>query len=237
MRRFNLMLAIGILIITLAVTLGSPAATRTNAPEGLELPILLYDTAPDEARLDADFEKIHEMGYRPILPSALVSHFESGAAIPSKSIIIAFTDAYLPLCDILPPLLEKHGYACVVGISGQMADSADRYASWEQIALLAHGGGVEIASRMYSDIAASSSEREVIASDILAAQLRFMDYIGIAPTTLIYKQGEVVQDAVPVLKELGFKAVITGGHGINYLTSQEGLFSLKIISEVTELEK
>jgi peptidoglycan/xylan/chitin deacetylase (PgdA/CDA1 family) len=91
------------------------------APKGL--PILLYHkvSAQDSdaltvsaGDLDRQLAYIKSSGYTPISFSELKESLDARRALPAKTVIVTFDDAYLSTRDLAYPLLAKHGVKATV---------------------------------------------------------------------------------------------------------------------------
>ena len=98
--------------LAFAVAAGGVAAhlarsipANAAAPDGVELPIVMYHhvlketgrlnqftISPDEFRMDMQYLK--DCGYSPIVIQDLINYVQDGAPLPEKPVMITFDDGY-----------------------------------------------------------------------------------------------------------------------------------------------
>ncbi|HWQ50732.1 MAG TPA: polysaccharide deacetylase family protein [Terriglobales bacterium] len=258
---FKRMVAASVILITLAVTMGSGAARRTIAPAGLRVPVIMYhhllkDTSKlgrytiSPAMFESDLKYLQEHGYESVSIGQLVDHAETGAPLPEKPVVLTFDDGYESFYSYAWPLLKQYGFKATVSVIGvfseQFSSNPDHninysYVTWEEVAEMASDGSVEIACHSY-DMHRQAGPRRgarrmkgetaqqyhaALAADIERFQAQLESYMGARAVIYTYPFGYISEDALPVLKELGFKAALTCYEKPNYFTgSKEELFSI-----------
>lgn len=207
-----------------------------------------YTISPQEFRQDMEY--IKNGGYTPIFLTELVESTRGGAPLPSKPVVITFDDGYESFYEYIYPILKEYGYKAVFSVVGQYADQyseADdhhiRYShcTWEQLKEMSDSGLVEIGNHSYNLHVNKNGRHgakkkqgenveayeEVLKKDIGLMQERCYEYLGEYPTVFTYPFGQISKDALPVIKKMGFQAVLTCQEKLNYLTGDpEQLFHL-----------
>lgn len=207
-----------------------------------------YTISPQEFRQDMEY--IKNGGYTPIFLTELVESTRGGAPLPSKPVVITFDDGYESFYEYIYPILKEYGYKAVFSVVGQYTDQyseADdhhiRYShcTWEQLKEMSDSGLVEIGNHSYNLHVNKNGRHgakkkqgenveayeEVLKKDIGLMQERCYEYLGEYPTVFTYPFGQISKDALPVIKKMGFQAVLTCQEKLNYLTGDpEQLFHL-----------
>jgi peptidoglycan/xylan/chitin deacetylase (PgdA/CDA1 family) len=120
----------------LATTSDAAAPTAASAPAGpvataaqviarREVPILCYHQVRDwrgsdskgakdyiipVAAFRAQMQMLADSGYHTVLPDQLLAYLTTGAALPTKPVMLTFDDTDLDQYTVAAPELEKHGY-------------------------------------------------------------------------------------------------------------------------------
>jgi peptidoglycan/xylan/chitin deacetylase (PgdA/CDA1 family) len=259
--KFKLMLTAGVVLITLAVTLGSTAARRAIAPAGIRVPVIMYhhmlkDTSKigrytiSPAMFESDLKYLKEHGYETVSVGQLIDHAETGAALPEKPVILTFDDGYESFYSYAWPLLKQYGFKATLSVIGVYSDRYSEnpdhhvnysHVTWDEVAEMAADGTVEIACHSYDMHREGGSRhgvkrmkgetveqyRAALTADIERFQAQLQKCLGTRTVIYTYPFGIVSDDALPVLKELGFKAALICYEKPNYLTgSKEELYSI-----------
>ena len=208
-----------------------------------------YTISPDEFRQDMQY--LQDAGYTPILISDLLDYVYDGLPLPEKPVMITFDDGYESFYAYAFPILEEYGFPAVFSIVGTYADQytlADdhhvRYShcTWNQLALLQESGLVEIQNHSYdlhkTDQGRRGSSKkpgedaaayqEMLHSDLLKLQMECSEYLsGWVPTCYTYPFGFISEEALPVIRELGFSCALTCRERVNQITKDpEDLYHL-----------
>jgi peptidoglycan/xylan/chitin deacetylase (PgdA/CDA1 family) len=145
-----------------AITPEVPAITKPIPSEAKdvlskkEVPILCYHQIRDFRETDSksarayivpetnfrdQLKMLHDSGYHTILPDQLYAYLTTGAALPSKPVMLTFDDSRLEHYTIAAAEMKKYGYKGVFFI---MTVSLDRpnYMTKDQVKALADAGHV-----------------------------------------------------------------------------------------------
>jgi peptidoglycan/xylan/chitin deacetylase (PgdA/CDA1 family) len=201
-----------------------------------------------------DFEKdliyFIENGYTTITIQDLIDFVYNEKELPDKPIIISFDDGYLTSKVYVLPILKKHNSKAVVSIVGEFTnrfsenkDKGLSYAhlTWDDINELISSKHIEIQNHSYnmhniskrSGIAKMKKEsledyRKALNNDILYMQDLIEKKTGYRPMAFTYPFGSISKESEPILRDMGFLALLTCNEGVNMLSGdKEELFSLK----------
>ena len=223
---YTLSLALLISFSSLLVRIALPASAPVDS-QAIALPIVMYHhilkeqarlnaftISPDELRQDLQYLK--ENGYQSILIQDLIDYVNGETALPEKPVMITFDDGYESFYEYAFPILKEMGFKAVLSVVGTYAD---RYSCMDDHHIC------------YSHCTWNESEsvyRQVLISDIGKMQDECRKNLDRwLPTAFAYPYGQISEEALPVLKEMGFKAALTCTEKINYLTGDpEELYHL-----------
>lgn len=207
-----------------------------------------YTISPKE--FESDLQYIKENGYKTVTVQNLIDYCENGKALPEKPIMITFDDGYESVYAYAVPLLREYEMCAVVNIIGKYTDlyseSDDHsvnytHITWEQLKACMEDGTLEVASHTYdmhtnqdgrNGIKKKKSEsdseyRKAITEDLTQLQNRAQEMLGVQPVAFAYPFGQISKETLPILKEIGFKAVFCCWEKVNVLTGDsEELYHL-----------
>lgn len=214
-----------------------------------------YTISPEE--LEADLDWLLREGYEPITVQQLIDWTDGAGELPARPVMLTFDDGYESFYEYAFPLLRAKGCKAVYSVIGRYADEYTEqedhhinysHCTWEQIAELQGSGLVEIQNHSY-DLHTNEKGRKgsmkVSGEAVSAYQERLQDDIGrmqelcqsrcgVTPTAFTYPFGGVSEEALPVLRKMGFRAALTCREQINLLTGdKEELFSLGRFNRAT----
>lgn len=208
-----------------------------------------YVISPSE--LESDLLWIKEHGYTPIFVSDLLLYAEGGAPLPEKPIILTFDDGYESVFVYVHPLLKEYEMKAVVSVIGVYSELYSNtktkhinysHLTWDQIKEMDESGLWEIGNHSYDKHNLKKERRgirilpgesdaqykEAISDDVIRLQTKLFDLTGRFPTLFTYPFGYISRQSDDVLRDLGFKATLACGEGINKITGgEEELYRLK----------
>lgn len=207
-----------------------------------------YIISPDD--FEKDLIYFIENGYTTITVQDLIDYVYNEKELPEKPIMISFDDGYLTSKVYVLPILEKYNAKAVVSIVGDFTDefteNKDKnisyaYMTWDDVNELVQSEHIEIQNHSYNmhklskrkGIAKLPREsvenyRKALNNDILYMQDLIEKNTGYRPTAFTYPFGAISKDAEPILRDMGFLALLTCNEGVNMLTGEKDeLFSLK----------
>jgi len=203
-----------------------------------------YTISPDEFRQDLNYMK--DNGYTPISMTDLIAYINEGKPLPERPIMITFDDGYESFHEYAYPMLKEYGYKAILSVIGKYADEYSEtddhhirysHSSWEQLKDLQSSGLIEIGNHtynmhMYNDgrhgckkkkSESVAAYHKALSKDVGQMQEKCNEHLGIYPKIFTYPFGQICEDALPIIKEMGFEAVLTCQEKINYITDKNQL--------------
>ena len=207
-----------------------------------------YVISPDD--FEKDLIYFIENGYTTIDVQDLIDFAYNDKKLPDKPIMITFDDGYLTSKVYVLPILEKYNAKAVVSIVGEFTDrfseSKDKglsyaHMTWDDIKELVNSEYIEIQNHSYNMHKISKRKgitklkkesleeyRKALNNDILHMQDLIEKNTGYRPLAFTYPFGSISKDAEPILRDMGFLALLTCNEGVNLLSGdKDELFTLK----------
>ncbi|RNL56565.1 polysaccharide deacetylase family protein [Pedobacter jejuensis] len=187
-----------------------------------QVPILCYHQVrnwkPTDGKVGKDYiveiqnfkdqmKMLADSGYHTILPDQLYAYLNTGAALPSKPIMLTFDDTDMDQFTIVRPTLDKLGYKAVyfimtvsIGRKGKFVD----YMTSEQIKQLADEGNV-IGSHTYDHKNFKKYTGKDWEEQLDKPTKRLEEITGKKMTEFAYPFGLWNAEGIPELKKRGFR--------------------------------
>ncbi|WP_316806487.1 polysaccharide deacetylase family protein [Pedobacter agri] len=187
-----------------------------------QVPILCYHQVrnwkPTDGKVGKDYiveiqnfkdqmKMLADSGYHTILPDQLYAYLNTGAALPSKPIMLTFDDTDLDQFTIVNPTLKKLGYKAVyfimtvsIGKKGKFVD----YMSSDQIKQLSDEGNV-IGSHTYDHKNFKKYAGKDWEEQLDKPTKRLEEITGKKMTEFAYPFGLWNAEGIPELKKRGFR--------------------------------
>lgn len=204
---------------TTEVTKPGKPATTAEILARKQVPVLCYhqirDWRPKDSKTAKDYivpiasfkEKIKmlaDSGYHTILPDQLYAYLTTGAALPSKPIMLTFDDTDLDQFTIANPELKKYGFKAVYFIM-TVSIGRPNYMTKEQIKQLSDEGNV-IGSHTWDHHNFKKFTGKDWETQIDKPTKKLEDITGKKITYFAYPFGLWNAQGLPELKSRGFKA-------------------------------
>ncbi len=187
-----------------------------------QVPILCYHQVrnwkPTDGKVGKDYiveiqnfkdqmKMLADSGYHTILPDQLYAYLNTGAALPSKPIMLTFDDTDLDQFTIVNPTLKKLGYKAVyfimtvsIGRKGKFVD----YMSSDQIKQLSDEGNI-IGSHTYDHKNFKKYAGKDWEEQLDKPTKRLEEITGKTMTEFAYPFGLWNAEGIPELKKRGFR--------------------------------
>lgn len=187
-----------------------------------QVPILCYHQVrnwrPTDGKVGKDYiveiqnfkdqiKMLADSGYHTILPDQLYAYLNTGAALPSKPIMLTFDDTDLDQFTVVRPTLQKYGYKAVyfimtvsIGKKGKFVD----YMSADQIKQLAAEGNV-IGSHTYDHKNFKKYAGKDWEEQLDKPTKKLEEITGKKMTEFAYPFGLWNAEGIPELKKRGFR--------------------------------
>jgi peptidoglycan/xylan/chitin deacetylase (PgdA/CDA1 family) len=198
-----------------------------------------HHISPYEFERDLIFLK--QNGYNTIGISELIAFVHEDKPLPANPVMLTFDDGYYNNYHYGFPLLKKYNMKAVISIIGDHTDiwSGNFYedldsghVTWCQIREMTDTGLVEIGNHTYSmhqlkhgrkgckrkDGESLLDYQRLFGRDTNRLQTRCAEELGFSPSLFAFPYHAVCDDAIHVLKILGFQAAFTGSGKSNTIT-------------------
>jgi len=201
------------------------------------------DYVLDPAVFMEDMEYLTENGYTTVFISDIVNYVENGAPMPEKPVAVTFDDGYYNVMTYAYPYMKEHGLKGVMNVVGtytELSTGQDEHnpnyssLTWDEIAELHKSGVFEIGNHTYNmhsvngrrgckKMSGETGEdyRKHMYDDIDMLQGLLQDKAGVTPVTFAYPYGFVSEESVGILKEMGFKALLTCNEKPNLISPSD----------------
>ncbi|WP_316848169.1 polysaccharide deacetylase family protein [Pedobacter psychrodurus] len=187
-----------------------------------QVPILCYHQVrnwkPTDGKVGKDYiveiqnfkdqmKMLADSGYHTILPDQLYAYLNTGAALPSKPIMLTFDDTDMDQFTIVRPTLDKLGYKAVyfimtvsIGRKGKFVD----YMTKEQIKQLSDEGNI-IGSHTYDHKNFKKYAGKDWEEQLDKPTKKLEEITGKTMTEFAYPFGLWNAEGIPELKKRGFR--------------------------------
>ena len=196
------------------------------------------------AQLEADLQTICDNGYTTVTMAELIAYVDNGTPLPDKPIMLTFDDGYYNNYLYADPLLERFGMKAVISpvckwtevysdTPGQSDHALYSHVTWEELRAMTESGRWEIQNHSYDMHYCEAGKRKgtlrrasetvqeyetALRTDLTTAHQQFTALAGVTPTTFTYPYGAMCDEALPIIKELGFRATLTCESRVNRIT-------------------
>ena len=191
--------------------------------------------------IEEDLKYLAGHGYKSVTAGEVMAYVENGTPLPPKPYMLTFDDGCYNNLTYVLPLLEKYDAYAVVSVVGSYsknysdtgeASAAYGYLRWQDISELAASGRIEIGNHSYDmhSVGAgrigaqrykgepSEEYRQKFAADCEQTQEILRERCGISPVIYTYPFGAYCDVSQEILKNKGFKMILTCNEHINNIT-------------------
>jgi peptidoglycan/xylan/chitin deacetylase (PgdA/CDA1 family) len=228
-------LAVGVLVVLLAVFTFSQASTAASSPSNaqspgpppalvasLTVPILMYHyvdeippaTGPDSpdltvspAQFEAEMDYLAVNGYHPVTLEEVYAAMAGRGQLPAKPVAITFDDGGRDNYTVAFPILQKHGFrATFFVITGFVGNRACM--DWDQLRTM-HAAGMAIESHTvtHPDLRALDAAR--LAEELSRSRDALAEELGEDALILSYPQGRYNATVIAAAQAAGYRAAVT----------------------------
>lgn len=244
---FSVLLLSGTILLSCTLRpKAEPASAKTE--EGVFLPALMYHSVLKDtsrtgeyvitpAMFESDLLYLKEKGYTAVSPREIIAFTDMGTALPEKPVLITFDDGHLNNITYALPLLEKYDMNAVVNITGAFSVQSEKendpnpayaYMTREDAAELSSGEVFSVGCHTYNmhslngrkGAARNSGESEEDYIRAFAEDTdKWTDIFGSGHIVYAYPYGAMSREGFDVLKERGFRIILTCRETGNYVFS------------------
>lgn len=211
-----------------------------------------YILSPTQFEADLRYLKAHNRNT--VTAAQVIAFIEKGEQLPENPVMITFDDGYESVHEYAMPLLKKYGMTAVSSIIGKHTDLFSNpeetrhlnysHSSWKQLREMQASGLFEIGNHTYDlhhtpnegpryGIKINANEnasdyRSALVADVDGLQDQFEVELGNRPLVFAYPFGAICKESKQILKEMGFKLILTCEEKVNCLEpGQQGPVSIK----------
>ena len=233
----SVILLIGAFFISYTLQMkAEPASAEIG--EAVSLPALMYHSVlknPDRtgeyvitpSQLESDLIYLRDKGYTAVSPEEILAFTDEGEPLPEKPVLITFDDGHLNNMTYALPLLQKYEMKAVVNITGAFTVQSEKendpnpayaYLTRENAAELSSGDVFTVGCHTYNmhslngrrGAARNKGESEEEYLRIFGEDTdKWLDIFGNGHTVYAYPYGSMSREGFAVLKERGFRIILT----------------------------
>lgn len=196
------------------------------------------------AQFEEDLKELQKRGYVTVTMADVLDFVDNGTPLPDKPIMLTFDDGYYNNYLFADPLLERYGMKAVLSpvckwtevysdTPGQSDHAIYSHVTWQEIREMIESGRWEIQNHSYDMHYCEAGKRKgtlrrtsetaqdyekALRMDLSTAQRQFTALAGVTPTTFTYPYGAMCDEALPIIKDLGFRATLTCESRVNRIT-------------------
>ena len=167
-------------------------------------------------QFEAHLAEIAAGGYNVAPLPDIIAAFESGRALPERTIALTIDDAFLSVYTEAWPRLKAAAVPFTLFVATDPVDGGQQgYMSWDQIRELARGG-VTIGSQTASHLHMPELDAERNIAELDKSNRRFSQELGARPSLFAYPFGEYGLAVREVVAGAGFAAAFGQHSGVAY---------------------
>lgn len=155
-------------------------------------------------------QDIKSRGYQTATIAQLVSFFDEGVAIPKKTILLTFDDAYEDIYLNAFPILKEFGFKAVVFTATGLINNYD-YLKWDQVSEMA-GGGITFANHTWSH-KNLKTDQATLEMEVTRADVQLTERGYNSPKSFAYPYGFGSSQAIKLLQDLNYKLAFSTRSG------------------------
>ncbi len=162
---------------------------------------------PDNFENQLKFLK--EYGYQGIDLYQMYYAITLGRELPQKPIVFTFDDAYTDVHQLAFPLMQKYGYTGTIFVPTDFIDQqrAD-YMSWTQLMEL-YQAGWRLEPHTKEHVQVDGQSRDYLIYQIYGSMETLRYHLGYQPRFFAYPSGAYDDQAIEMLKEIGYWGAVT----------------------------
>lgn len=174
-------------------------------------------------KFEAQMRFLKDQGYTTIRIGDLINHFQTGAPLPPKPIILTFDDGYTDNYLNVFPSLKDFGFSgAFFVVSGGADFNHEEYMTWDQLREMA-ANGMEIGNHTLTHrYNLGSTYPSTQRTEIFESHKRFVAEMPGWIPIFSYPSGSYNEYTLELLRELGYTAAVTTRQG-TYQDAKEPL--------------
>jgi peptidoglycan/xylan/chitin deacetylase (PgdA/CDA1 family) len=186
----------------------------SNPPAGSDRYRIDLSVSPTE--LEAQLKYLSTNGYTVISLYDLYAHLASGAALPSKPVVLTFDDGYRDAYEYAFPLLQKYRMTGTFFIVSDFINvNNPAYLTWEMVKTMSAAGmSIESHSRTHPDL--RNRPVDQLIWQVLGPIEAITAYTGKRPHFFCYPSGRYDDALIRMLRSVDTWAAVTTQQGITH---------------------
>jgi peptidoglycan/xylan/chitin deacetylase (PgdA/CDA1 family) len=177
---------------------------------------LAYDSLPTAFEAQLDWLRSH--GYTTILPRDLAAHWDHGARLPRRPVILAFDDGSKTWLRKVLPALEARGMVAEFYLTLDAIKHGNL--TWAEVRRLARAGnGIGAHDVHHVQLAGvphrKPASRKRMFREVVGARRAIAEHVGIAPDSMAYVGGGFNRTLIAQVRRAGYttaRSVLRGIH-------------------------
>jgi peptidoglycan/xylan/chitin deacetylase (PgdA/CDA1 family) len=132
--------------------------------------------------------------------------------VPDKLVVLTFDDSVKSHFTVVRPILLKHKFGATFFITEgfEFKTNKEHYMTWDEIAHL-HRDGFEIGNHTRDHLVVTAKTIDKLAEQVTAINDRCREHGIPVPVSFGYPGNGIVEEALPILRELGIRFARRGG--------------------------
>jgi peptidoglycan/xylan/chitin deacetylase (PgdA/CDA1 family) len=173
----------------------------------------MYDVIPE--LLESELVFIRDNGYTTITFADVIAHFDNGAPLPEKPVILSFDDGWRNQYAYAFPLLKKYGMKGTFFVfTNPLMHHNARWVSWNEVREM-DNAGMEIAGHTHTHpFLTKLTTDEELDKEISASKKFIEEEIGHPITVFAYPFGEKNPQVERAVARAGYKIARTIVSGV-----------------------
>ncbi len=189
---------------------------------------LAYDSLPTAFEAQLDWLKAH--GYTTILPRDLAAHWDHGARLPRRPVILAFDDGSKTWLRKVLPALRARGMVAEFYLTLDAIKHGNL--TWAQVRRLARAGnGIGAHDVHHVQLAGvphrKPASRKRMFREVDGARRAILEHVGIAPDSMAYVGGGFNRRLIAQVRRAGYTTARSVLRGIHQDAGQR--YSLRVV--------
>ncbi len=147
-----------------------------------------------------------------LLLSPVIVFAASREPVPEKLVVLTFDDSVASHHSVVRPILKRLGFGATFFITEGFSFRTNKqdYMTWEQIVEL-HRDGFEIGNHTRDHLSVTRETLGRLREQVEAINARFTEHGIPRPVSFGYPGNAIIPEAIPMLRDLGFKFARRGG--------------------------
>jgi peptidoglycan/xylan/chitin deacetylase (PgdA/CDA1 family) len=206
----------GIVPIVYMHRVEAPPADYPTWTAARQADFMNYDIVPSAFQAQLDWLKAH--AYTTILPRDLAAHWDHGAPLPRRPVILTFDDGWPSWTRSILPMLQAHGMVAEFYLTlDAIVDSRITWPEVQQLAATGNGIGAHDVHHVQLAMLGANhppASLDVMWYEVHQARLTIGSHLGTLPDSMAYVGGGYNADLEAQVKKAGYTTARAIARGI-----------------------